>query len=249
MQECHHEIRTELGTLRGMVHSPILPSDQTIIIYHGYFSANRVGPARLYLDLARYLCQKGLNVVRFDCYGVGDSEGRFSDVTFATYKNDYNIIYQYSKETFPTNKFIIIGHSFGANVVCSIFNTFSDDDSFILLAPEISFIGGIDRLFTPEQLKELKEKGYTIRKGLLINNSFVEELRTQNIFEKSSKIINKSVLIQGDKDELYSIDGVQMLAKSMPNCSYIQIENADHNFLEPECRSKLFESILEIIQK
>jgi uncharacterized protein len=249
MQENHHEIETKIGTLRGMVHSPPSESNITVIIYHGYFSANRVGPARLYLELARYLCSKGFNVVRFDCFGVGDSEGSFSDVTFSTYKEDYILIYQYSRKLFPTNKFIIVGHSFGANVVCSVSKHFSIDDLYILLAPEVSFIGGIDTLFTFEQLKDLKDIGHTIRKGLLINNSFIEELRTNNILEGANKIKNKSVLIQGDKDELYSIEGVIKLANSMNDCIFIKIENADHNFLEPESRSKLYESIYEIISK
>lgn len=249
MVEFHREIEGLHGRLRGMIHTPLIPSNTTAIIYHGYFSANRVGPARLYLDLARYLCNLGINAVRFDCYGVGDSDGSFSEVTFDTYINDYIKIYEFVRMEFPRNEIIIIGHSFGANVVCLIHKIFSSKDLLILLAPEIDFIGGIDTLFTVEQLQELSAVGSTTRKGLIINNSFVKELRSSDILSHSKSIINKCIVVQGNKDELYSIEGAIKLSNTIPNCKFIVVEDADHNFLDLQSKLFLFESIKkEIIQ-
>jgi hypothetical protein len=243
MSEIHSEIHTEKGIMRGIIHIPKVSNNKTIIIYHGYFSANRVGPARLYIDIARFFCNKGFAVVRFDCLGVGDSDGSFSDVTFDSFQQNFIQIYEYTKNILSNNQYYLIGHSFGANILCISANSFSREDKILLLAPEVKYKKGLDSLFNNQQINDLAIKGWTIRKGLYINGSFINVLRNQDIKKFASCILNDVILIQGSEDELYCIEGVKELSKLIKNCIFYEIIGADHNFLDLESKENLLETI------
>src|SRR5690349_15409148 len=74
----YREIHVASGTLRGLVHKPSrLVGNKNALTLHGFFSSNKVGPARLYVQLARLLAKYHYRVWRFDCLGVGDSDGDF----------------------------------------------------------------------------------------------------------------------------------------------------------------------------
>jgi uncharacterized protein len=63
--------------LYGILHIPedsILSRTVVTMVIGG--SQTRVGGHRLYIQLARFLCNKGFAVFRFDYEGMGDSEGR-----------------------------------------------------------------------------------------------------------------------------------------------------------------------------
>ena len=66
--------------LVGIVHEP--PPERrsrvgVILLSPGV--KNRVAPHRLYVKMAERLLRRGLWVLRFDFYGLGDSEGRIGD--------------------------------------------------------------------------------------------------------------------------------------------------------------------------
>jgi uncharacterized protein len=71
--------------LYGIAHIPDAPSRRGILMVHGR-PAYRVGPHRLYVQLARAWAEKGIAVMRFDYRGTGDCEGEM--VTFEETSQD-----------------------------------------------------------------------------------------------------------------------------------------------------------------
>lgn len=66
--------------LAGILHVPDrnhAPSTAIIILSPGIKS--RVAPHRLYVKMARNFCNQGFQVLRFDYYGLGDSEGELDE--------------------------------------------------------------------------------------------------------------------------------------------------------------------------
>lgn len=66
-------------TLFGVLHQPEPASPGLAVILLSPGVKMRVGPERLYVRLADFLASLGLPVLRFDCYGLGDSEGTLTE--------------------------------------------------------------------------------------------------------------------------------------------------------------------------
>lgn len=246
MDEINLELATTCGVIRGVMHMPCsreVSSEKPILLVHGYFSANRVGPARLYVELARWLCKYGFRVFRPDLLGVGDSDGRFQDISLDTEMRDLRTIISWLLRDHNYNQFTIVAHSMGANVSLRVASEYSEVSKLILVAPDIILKGGVDRLFDDEQIHELRTKGWTLRKGLHINNSFVQELRNIPVLDIANAVSVPITIIQGSEDELYEKTGAESLAGSCFAGKFIEIERGDHNFLLPESRLRLFEVI------
>lgn len=70
--------------LYGILHVPDgqrTCRDAVIMVNGG--PQTRYGSHRLYVQLARFLCERGINVFRFDYEGIGDSEGDFAGAEYA----------------------------------------------------------------------------------------------------------------------------------------------------------------------
>ena len=96
--ELQESIVSEYGEIRGLIHLPNreLNNKGLIVILHGYFSSDRRGPAKLYVQIARKMSDLGNVVLRFDCIGFGDSTGEFKDVTFPSAERDFRKVIEYA---------------------------------------------------------------------------------------------------------------------------------------------------------
>ena len=75
------ELNVNGRLLRGCVRAPEGNGPfPTAIFYHG-FTVDRIGMQRLHELFARALVDQGFACVRFDFYGLGESEGDFSEMT------------------------------------------------------------------------------------------------------------------------------------------------------------------------
>lgn len=242
--EKHVSIETEKGIIRGVWHSlsPLFNSKFVIVFVHGYFSANKIGPARLYVEMARYLCSYGYSVLRCDALGVGESDGNFIDVTFESELKDFEEVCNYAKKIATRANLIFIGHSMGANLVIQLSKEINKIAGVVLLSPGLRLIGGLKRLFNYSQLKDLKEKGWTIRKGLYINQDWVTALQNSDILDTIKMLSCPLTILQGDLDELYDPAGAVQLVLSNKSAKLIMIRGEDHNYMN-KCRVKLFEKI------
>jgi hypothetical protein len=66
--------------LFGMLHRPVAdraPGLAVLLLSPGI--KGRIAPHRLYIKLARQLCDAGFTVLRFDFYGLGDAEGELEE--------------------------------------------------------------------------------------------------------------------------------------------------------------------------
>lgn len=243
----HVTLVTPHGTARGMWH--IGKNLSPILILHGYFGANRVGPARLYVKIANALGMNGFDVLRLDAVGAGDSDGDYEDVTFSSFIDDFlnGANWIMNQMDIEANRPILIGHSMGANVALHMAE-FGNWKGLILMAPEVMPKGGIDRLLTEYQLKEININGHTIRKGVIINASFIDEIRKDSALNIAESISIPTAIIQGVNDELYDPLGAEHLSKKIRKCKLFYIDNADHNFLGPMCETELIKYILESVE-
>jgi len=83
------------------------------IICHGW-AAHRFFQNFFYMQ--REMSKKGINVIRFDFKGTGESQGKWEDQTITSMLEDLDAIINFAKEKFKNDKICLVGHSQGAYV-------------------------------------------------------------------------------------------------------------------------------------
>ncbi len=83
-----------------------------VILAHGW-SGNHLGTRnRFFVKAARFFASKGLNVIRFDFRGSGNSSGRFEEQTITTMIEDLIAVENYASEHFDFDgRIVLVGHS------------------------------------------------------------------------------------------------------------------------------------------
>jgi pimeloyl-ACP methyl ester carboxylesterase len=78
--------------LFGTLHRPANPSGSLpVVVLLSPGVKMRVGPGRLYVPLTHMLLERGFTVLRFDFFGLGDSEGELSEPMLADVYNNIEV--------------------------------------------------------------------------------------------------------------------------------------------------------------
>lgn len=110
--------------LAGTLHRPAVPrANLPAVILLSPGVKMRVGPGRLYVPLTKMLNELGYTVLRFDFYGLGDSEGElhesqlidiYNNVEVGRYVDDTLSAMQYLRESHGFSAFMLGGLCGGA---------------------------------------------------------------------------------------------------------------------------------------
>ena len=247
VEEKCFEIRLENGqVIRGVLHDA--PNKQSpVVMVHGYFSSNKYGPARLYVQISRVIASSGFPVIRFDAIGFGDSDGEIHDTTPESMVRDTLAVINHYRALGYGPRFVLLGHSFGCNLSAIIAETDKAVKSLIVIAP-VCEKGSKIRYFDQDQLDELHSRGFTFRKGFLTSEQYVRAINEALGMNAACNLGIPVTVIQGQEDEFYSTNGGKELAKSCKNGRYIPIKKGDHNFMHPIARLELLYALQPSIQ-
>ncbi|GHV23058.1 hypothetical protein AGMMS49959_15070 [Planctomycetales bacterium] len=238
--EVQHTIRGTLGNLRGVIHNSIFPAKGIVILVHGYFTSNKLGPENLYVQIARLFATCGYDVWRFDSYGVGDSDGSFDDSTYGLRINDYKIIIDIALK--QHNNILLLGHSMGTSISIYLANTYHQNiKTLFLLSPSFGGFTWIDNLIPKETQELLQQHGFAYRRTQRITNNFIEQIVSENIYQEVLKCNARCILFYGLNDEYFDKLSVSRVTEHMKHKTLIEISGNGHNFLGD--RMILFEKI------
>jgi len=112
-------LRSPNGRLAAMLHPA--KSDRLVIMSHG-FSGTKCESGRLFLQTARAFAAGGLNALRHDFFGSGDSDGEFSDMSPNTEIADLLAVIKWARPRYRSIG--LLGLSFGSAVsICAAART------------------------------------------------------------------------------------------------------------------------------
>ena len=246
-----HDIKTIDGVnLYGVMHEVSHSTKPIVIIAHGYFSSNRIGPHRLYYQIAKSLSDDGFNVIRCDLRGFGESDGSIENVKFENHVSDLETVATYVRQLFKDKPIILIAHCIGCSIGLSVIEQHADyNKKAIFISPYFTTESTLNAFFSTEQQNELNRRGYTYRKGIYADSSFFSGI---NMFSEFSKSIGRHShiisVISASNDQYvsrYEIDEFYKRTGQSP----IIIQKADHNYLDSESRDDLIMSIQQIIKE
>ena len=108
-------LRTKHAHLAAVLHRA--PGKRLVILCHG-FTGNKAEHSRLFVQTARALQKAGLNALRFDFMGSGDSSGEFQQMTPGTQIQDALDVLAWAQRRYA--KIAFLGLSFGgATTICA----------------------------------------------------------------------------------------------------------------------------------
>ena len=236
--------------LYGTLHKARFSKKPIVVIAHGYFSSNRVGPHRLYYQIANALETEGYNVIRFDLRGMGESDGYIEKVKYLNHVSDLETILSVFRQRFNDAPVILIAHCIGCNVSLPIIEKYQDYfRKVIFISPYFTTPSTLDAFFNQEQQKELFTNGYTYRKGIYADVSFFSGINEFGEFVKITRKYKDIIsVVSASNDQFIPLTEINKFYNEIEQNPII-IPKADHNYLERESRRELILKLIEIIKE
>jgi putative redox protein len=184
--------------------------------------------------LAESLAARGILALRFDFRYVGDSSGKFADITYSGEVEDLQAAYEFMQSR-RSGKTVIFGSSMGGTVALLFAAQEASVAAVVILAAPGHPENFPKRILTPEQLQRWRERGYTLYHGKRLNVSLLDDLERLNVPEAARRIRCPVLILHGDADEVVPVDEAYELHESLTSPKMLSIFKAtDHRFSNPE---------------
>lgn len=223
------------GNKVAAIYLPISESLDTpiVVIGHG-FTSSKNGSAK---EIAKRLADVGINSLRIDFYGHGESDGNFEDVTVSHGVDDVLSAINFLDQKGHTD-IHYLGTSYGG--ACGILAAAQTKKlkTLVLRSPVADFWTRELMRMPKEKLLEWKNQGYRMYimgngKDLRLNYSFLQDMEQTNGFAAAKNIEIPTLIVHGDQDESVPILLSEMLVKVIPNSKLVVIKDADHRYSDP----------------
>lgn len=227
--------------LRGSLHKGWRKTP--VLMVHGYFSSNKIGPHRLYYQLAAELQQLGYSVLRIDLSAMGESDGRIEETTFQKHVADVYAAAKRLMEACKSDTIHLIGHCAGCYAAIEALAALETVKTVTLISPMIAGDEEFATLLGRENYQKVLREGFAYRKGLYCDKSFIDAaycLFREETLEKA-KAANALFVFSGN-DEFSPFEKSRAWAQEK-GFSFISVEGADHNYLDGKARASLFEAL------
>jgi len=242
--------------LVGILHIPEgLATEEkapAIAMFHG-FTGHKSEAHRLFVKVARKLCEAGFVVLRFDFRGSGDSEGDFEDMTVPGEVSDAKASISFLEEQpwVDKEKIGVIGLSLGGRVAAILTSEDNRIKFAVLYSPALGPLKNkFASLLDDEALKRL-ESGEAVRvsEGWYLKKPFFDTLDSSVPFSVMGKIKVPVLIIHSDNDQVVPVEvskkGYEIIkGLNEKNKLYI-IKGADHTFSNREHTSEVIDKTLQ----
>jgi alpha/beta superfamily hydrolase len=121
--------------LVGILHKPEGPApraDLPAVLLLNAGLLHRVGPNRLYVKIARQLERSGFHVLRFDVWGIGDSQDHAGE-TKGTFVDDTLEAFEVLKQRLGATRFMLMGICMGAQIALEVASRDPRVESLVLM--------------------------------------------------------------------------------------------------------------------
>lgn len=233
-------------TLNGVLHHAAgnVPRGAAILC-HGMESAKN---SEKLIFLAQSLADRGISALRFDFRYVGESTGKFADITYSGEVEDLQAAYEFMQSRQPA-KTVIFGSSMGGTVALLFAAQKAIDAdvaAVVTLAAPLHPENFPKRVLTPTQLQRWRERGYTTYSGQRLNVSLLEDLERINVPEAARRIRCPVLVLHGDADEVVPVAEAYELHEVLTSPKQLSIfKETDHRFSSPSAMRQAMTETLD----
>ena len=196
-------------------------------------------------NITKALAAKGIETLRFDFTGLGESEGDFADTNFSSNVDDLIAAAEYmaEKQKAPS---ILIGHSLGGAAVLQAAHRIPSVKAVVTIGAP-SEPKHVERHFESKK-EEILEKGEAIVKlagrPFKVKKQFLDDLQKNKMNDFVENLDKALLVMHAPLDQTVGIDNAAHIYKMAKHPkSFISLDRADHLLLD-ETFSKYTGSII-----
>jgi len=217
--------------LSGVLHHPSSgPPRGAVILCHG-MDSNKESDKLVFLG--RALAQRGLLTLRFDFAYVGESSGRFEDITYNGEVEDLSAAYAFIRSRCD-KKIGVLGSSMGGTVALLFAAREPTVAALVTIAAPFHPEAFPHRMLTPIQIQRWRDDGFTLHNGRRLNVSLLLDLETIDVAAAVKRITCPVLILHGETDEVVPVQEAYELRDSLPHAKRLLIlKGADHRLSNP----------------
>lgn len=229
-----HSIEVENGEKIAAVHHRA-DSERFIFFCHG-FGSDKQGSYEERCDLG---VENGLNAVRFDFRGNGESDGDFIDQDLSSRIEDLEAVVEH----FEPDKYVIFGSSFGGKVAFHA-STDLEPEAIICKAP-------VTYNDTMEKFRAVvEEKGkFEYIDGKPIDQRFIEDLETYSFSDLHESIECPVAIFHGSADTTVHPENSFRAAQKLETDVMLQKLEAERHRFSDQAEQKMRKQMFGWLEK
>jgi len=218
-------------TLSGVLHHPAgRPANGAVILCHGMESNKNSDKL---IELGRMLAQRGLLALRFDFAYVGESSGKFEDITYSGEVEDLKAAYGLVRKR-NAAKIAVLGSSMGGTVALLFAAQEPRLSAIVTVAAPLHPERFPQRILTPEQTAQWRAQGFTLFNGQRLNASLLHDLERLDVPRAARSIDCPVLILHGAADEIVPVEEARELYACLANSKRLSIlPGADHRLSDP----------------
>ena len=230
-------------TLAGILHQPRSADPRgAVILCHG-MESNKESDKLVFLSQA--LAERGMLALRFDFACVGESSGKFEDITYTGEVGDLETAFSFIRDR-HTGKIGILGSSMGGTVALLFAAQNPEVAAVVTVAAPVHPERFASRLLTPEEIQQWRNRGHTFYHGQRINVSLLDDLEQINVPEAAKKISCPVLILHGDRDDVVPVEEAHELHECINGEKKLSILNgADHRLSDAQHMNRALSEAME----
>ena len=233
--------------LSGVIHHPSSATPRgAVILCHGMESNKN---SEKIASLAAALAGQGILVLRFDFSYVGESTGKFEDITYSGEVDDLRAAYALVRNR-NAGKIAILGSSMGGTVALLFAAGEPAVAGLVTVAAPVHPEEFPRRTLTPKQIEEWRHQGFTLYHGQRLNVSLLNDLEKINVLEAAACITCPVLVIHGDADEVVPVKEAHKLHGILNHSKKLLVlEGGDHRLSDPAIMQRALTEALDWLLK
>ncbi len=239
------EFEVEGQQIAATLHVPEVGPAPGVLMCHG-FTGQRIEAHFLFVKAARALCQAGLNVLRFDFRGSGESDGLFEEMTIEGEITDAVAALEAlcAEPSLAVSRIGVIGLSLGGLVAACLAGR-DERVKALVLWSAVADLPGVfaHRADFADAAEALAQDGVIEQGPHRIGAGFIEDCRRVDPLAEIASYRGPALVVHGGGDEAVPPEHADMYVRALPTddkTGHI-IEGADHTFGRVDWESEAIE--------
>lgn len=233
--------------LAGVLHLPAgvaSPAGRpAVVLCHGMESTKE---GTKHQALAARLTACGYVTLRFDFSYVGESAGRFEDITISGEVADLGGAVDFLTAR-GTTELALVGSSLGGTVAV----LFAGSDARVRVLVTIAAVAlplGIIERMAPSAVASWRKHGLRGESGERIGSAFLDDLERVDPIAAAKHVAAATLVTHGDDDQVVPVADAHALYAVLPEPKALAITPAcDHRFTEPDHLARLLDRTVDWI--